>query len=324
MKATPGNRAGLILMTLGLLCTPGPAPAHEGEVHGTPAPSSGAMGGPVKLSATARANLDLLTVPVESRVLTLGPGAFGMVELRPGHSQVVAARISGRVVRVTRVVGDAVRAGEPLIELEARVVADPPPHVTLTSPRAGTLVRREVEPGQPVEPDQSLLTIADLSRVNFRADIYEVDLAQVAVGQRAVIRLEAYPDRAFDGTIVRLGQSADAATRTVPAWIELANPDGALRLNLRGRARIATGAGAPVLAVPTEAILGDAANRFVYLDDGVRFVPTPVEVGATDGAYTEIRSGLLPGDPIVTRGAYELQFVITPAAAPATKAKAKK
>lgn len=321
MKATPGTRAGLILMALAILSTPNRAIAHEGEVHGTPAPSAGAMGGPVKLSALARANLDLLTVPVASRVLSLGPSAFGMVELRPGHSQIVAARISGRVVRVTKVVGEAVRVGEPLVELEARVVADPPPHVSLSSPLAGVLIRRDVEPGQPVEPNESLLTIADLSRVNFRVDVYEVDLARVAVGAHAVVRLEAYPDRTFEGTIVRLGQSADAAARTLPAWIELDNADGALRLNLRGHARIATGEGTPVLAIPTEAILGDAANRFVYLDDGVRFVPTPVEVGASDGAFTEIKSGLLPGDPVVTRGAYELQFVITPTAPPAAKAK---
>lgn len=320
MKPCNVLRFGSALLVALLVAAP-PARAHEGEVHGTPAPTSGPMGGPVTLSPLARANLDLRTVAVESRVLTLGPVAFGMVEPRPGRSHIVATRISGRVMKVTHIAGDFVKAGEPLLEIESRVVADPPPRITLSSPISGTLTGRNVEPGQPVEPDQPLLVVNDLSRVNFRADIYEVDIARVAVGQRAVVRLEAYPDEAFDGTILRLGQAADAAARTVPAWIELDNASGLLRLNLRGRVRIATGTPAPVLAVPNEALLGDAAQRFVYLDDGVRFSPTAVQVGATDGAYTEIRSGLLPGDTVVTRGSYELQFVVAPAATPTAAGK---
>lgn len=294
--------------------------AHEGESHGTPPPEAGIPGGPVTLSPRARENLDLQTAPVVLRRLVTGPAAFGQIEALPGHSYVVASRVSGRVIRVFKSAGERVQKGEPLVEIESRVVAEPPPRMTLVSERTGTLIRRDVEPGQPVEPEQSLLTVTDLSRVRFRADVFEIDLHRIAPGMEAAVRLEAFPDRIFEGTVGHFGPAADASTRTVPLWIELDNPEGRLRLNLRGRVRLAARDTPAVLAVPNEALLGDPAHRFVYLDDGARFVPTAVTIGVTDGLWTEVKSGLLPGDPVVTRGAYELQFVVTaPAPAGARK-----
>ncbi len=288
------------------------ATAHEGEQHGEPPPKVGAIGGPVTLSEEGRSNLGLETVVVASRTILSGPTAFGAVEALPGRHQAVASRVAGRVTRVFKFAGDPVSRGDAVLEIESRAVADPPVLVTLTAPIGGVVTRNGVEPGSPVEADATLMEIADLSKVRFRMDVFEVDFGRVARGRTAFVSLEAYPDRGFEGVITRIGDVADPETRTIPVWADLDNADRALKLNLRGRARIAAGSEEPVIAVPTRALLGDPANRFVYLDAGNLFVPTPVVVGRNDGAWTEIRSGLIPGDAIVVTGNYELQFVVVP------------
>ena len=288
--------------------------AHEGEQHGTPAPGAGAgAGGPVKLTAEARKNLGLETAPVGTRELRLGPAGFGTVEPVPGRIYVVSARISGRTTRIFKVPGDRVRTGEQVIEVESRVVADPPIRITLPSRIAGTVTERNIEIGQPVEPDQSLMTIADLSRVLFRIDVFEVDFGSVSVGQEVDATFESYPERTFHGTIRRLGTVADPETRTIPVWAEIDNGDGNLRVNMRGSGRIVTRKTGPVIAIPKDAVLGDPAGRFVYLNTGPAFVPTPVTLGQEDGGWVEITRGLIPGDEIVVKGNYELQYVNAPA-----------
>jgi RND family efflux transporter MFP subunit len=151
--------------------------------------------------------------------------------------------------------------------------------------------------------------VADLSRVLFRIEVFEVDFGHLAVGQKVDIRFESWPDRPFTGTIRRLGSVADPETRTLPAWAEIENDERLLRVNMRGSARILTRETGPVIVVPREAVLGDASSRFVFLDTGPEFVPTPVAVGAEDGGWIEIRSGLIPGDQVVVKGNYELQYV---------------
>lgn len=291
--------------------------AHEGEPHGTPAPVSGTIGGPVTLTDEGRRNLGIEVAPVETRTLVSGPTGFGTVEPLPGRVYVVSARISGRVTKALKLPGDRVRAGEPVLEIESRVVADPPVRITLPSRIAGVVIERTVEVGQPVEPEQSLLTIADLSRVLFRVDVYEVDFGGIAPGLPVEIRLESYPGRVFRGNVARLGQVADPAARTIPVWVEIPNDDGHLRLNMRGSARIVTRETGPVTVVPRPALLGDAANRFVYRDNGDAFVPTPIVTGAEDESWIEVKSGLIPGDQVAVTGNYELQYVTStePAAA---------
>lgn len=288
-----------------------PAQAHEGEQHGTPAPGGGASGGPVRLTEEGRRNLQLEVQEVQLRSLSVGPTAFGVIEPRPGSIAVVSSRISGRATRVFKVPGDRVRAGEPVLEVESRVVADPPIRVTLSSPIGGVVIERATEPGQPIEPDQSLLTVADLSKVLFRLDVPETDFAGVAVGQAVDLRLEALPNRVFRGVVRRIAATASAETRSIPVWAEFENPDGSLLLELRGQGRIEISHAEGVIMVPRASILGDAANRIVFLESGVEFVPTPVIVGRSDGDWVEILHGLIPGDRVVTRGNYAMQFVVT-------------
>lgn len=141
-----------------------------------------------------------------------------------------------------------------------------------------------------------LFRIVDHTRVWVLADATERDLADVAEGQKATVRV-----RAFNGTVTRIYPHLNMETRTARLRIELPNPDGALRPSMYADVEIATGDGKPVVAVPDDAIIDTGERQVVLLDRGEgRFEPKAVKVGLRGRGYAEIREGVSAGDRVVT------------------------
>ncbi len=282
--------------------------AHEGEQHGTPAPTAGGFGGPVKLSEVAKKNLGLKTEMADLRTIETIVKCFGVVEAVPDKINFISVRSPGRVTKVLVNQGDTVKAGDLLAEVESRQIGDPPPTIPVKSTLAGIVTERHVFVGEPVEPDKVLFRIADLAKVRVKCHVYEADIGQVKLGQKARFYFEAYPGKTFEGEVDFLGGELEEETRSLPVWGRLDNPELLLRPNMRSDVRIVTGAAADALAVPVNAVLGDAGNYFVYVESGDVYEPKHVHVGKRDDRYVEIVEGLLPGDAVVTRGNYQLQF----------------
>jgi cobalt-zinc-cadmium efflux system membrane fusion protein len=146
-------------------------------------------------------------------------------------------------------------------------------------------------------------TISDLSSIWIVCDVYENDLASVKMGDTAQIRLNAYPDRMFTGRVSNIGPVLDPNIRTAKVRIEIANP-GIMRLGMFVRATFRGQTKEMHTIVPASAILHMHDRDFVY-------VPAPnnqfrrVEVVGGDlladnTSLQEIRSGLVPGQQVVT------------------------
>jgi hypothetical protein len=162
-----------------------------------------------------------------------------------------------------------------------------------------------------VSVEDSLIEILDLRAVHAVAAVPEHLASRVQIGQTARIRATGYPEKEFTSKVEHLGTEADAETSTIEAAFHVENPDAILRPGMRAEFSIATGRREGVMSVPREAVQGDGAQRFVYVADYElkhTFIKTPVVVGAQNDRRVEITSGLLPGDQVVTRGAYALVF----------------
>lgn len=181
----------------------------------------------------------------------------------------------------------------------------------ISSPFAGRVVARDVSLGEMVGPEDTLFTVADLSRVWIELSIFERDLARVRVGQSVAVRTSAYPDRAFQGRIVFVGSILDPVRRTVAARVEIPNADGALKPGMFANASIQVGAGGPtVVVVPQDAVQEVDGRKVVFVpgDRAGEFRPQPVDVGEPlEGGRVTIKSGITPGTRIVTRGAFALR-----------------
>lgn len=180
----------------------------------------------------------------------------------------------------------------------------------VTAPFAGVVVEKHATRGEMVGPSDKLFTLADLRRLWIELDIYERDLRRVSVGQPVTVTTSAYPDRTFDGRIVYMGDILDPARRTVRARVEVDNPGGVLKPGMFATASIRVAGGTTVVAVPRGAVQNVEGRQVVWVpgDEPGRFTARPVDVGQSlDGGRVEIISGLVPGELIVTEGAFTLK-----------------
>ena len=95
-------------------------------------------------------------------------------------------------------------------------------------------------------PARSLYQVTDLSAVWVMADVFEQDIGLVKTGAEASVKINAYPDKSFSGTITYIYPTLKAETRTVPVRIELANPGQLLKPAMFAQVEMQVGAKAPV------------------------------------------------------------------------------
>jgi multidrug efflux pump subunit AcrA (membrane-fusion protein) len=265
----------------------------------------------VILDETGVKNLRLETVMVGERDFESTVFAVGRVEEIPGNRWSVSSRISGRAIEVNAFIGDHVEKGELLVRVESRQPGDPPPTIELRAPIDGLVTQSHVLKGQPVEPNQDLLDIADRSEMWVIAHIPEQRAAGMSVGTRARITFPALGGEPIKAELARFGVRADRDAGAIEGVFAVPNPDGRLQPGMRAEFDIIVETRPNVLAVPEEAIQGDPASRVVYVKDFEipnAFVKAPVVTGEKGGGWVEIKQGLFPGDEVVTRGSYMLGF----------------
>ncbi|MGN6104881.1 MAG: efflux RND transporter periplasmic adaptor subunit [Kofleriaceae bacterium] len=179
---------------------------------------------------------------------------------------------------------------------------------TLTSPLAGTVVRRNATIGHMVSVEEPLFEVVDTSSMWAELDVPETQLANVASGQRVTITVENLPERTFAGAIDYVAPEIDATTRTAKARVALNNPDGVLRANMFARADIALANARPIVMAPSSAVQRAKGVALVF----VKLAPDQyearrVELGLTQGEMVEIVAGVKPGETIATRGSFLLK-----------------
>jgi cobalt-zinc-cadmium efflux system membrane fusion protein len=177
---------------------------------------------------------------------------------------------------------------------------------TITAPIGGTVVARKVGPGQYVKADsgEALYTIADLSTMWLKAQIFEQDIAQVRVGQEIEARVSAVPNKVFKARIDAINSASDQTTRRVVVRSEIPNTDGLLRAEMFAMFKINVDDGVPSPAVPTNAVIreGDVATVWVEAEPRL-FKRRVVDIGIQQDGLTQIRRGLDVGEQVVTHGA---------------------
>lgn len=143
-------------------------------------------------------------------------------------------------------------------------------------------------------------TISDLTYVWILCDVYENDLASVRVGEKADVRLNAYPDRTFTGTISNVSPIMDPNLRTAKVRIEVRNP-GIMRPGMFGTATFHGQKKEKLATVPTNAVLHLHDRDWVYVPaGGNNFRRVEVKAGAMlPGDVQEIRSGIAPGQQVI-------------------------
>ncbi len=178
----------------------------------------------------------------------------------------------------------------------------------VTTPQDGVLVDFKIAPGEVIAGEQELITVANIKRVWVMARVYEKDLGQVRLGQRAEISFLTFPDRKFRGRITQVNSSLDPQTRTAGVRVEVDNSQEDLKLQMFGTVRLLTGKVRSVPAIPIAALQrGDGSGQVFVQVSATEFQKREVQPGPQVGEWVEIVSGLKPGEKVVTQGAFMLK-----------------
>jgi cobalt-zinc-cadmium efflux system membrane fusion protein len=179
----------------------------------------------------------------------------------------------------------------------------------LTSPIAGTLVRRDLTIGAMVDRnDHEPLTVINLDRIWVLASVFEHDLAGLKVGDNADVIVDAYPGKVFTGRVAYIGDEVDRTTRAVLARIEVLNPGHLLKPGMFAHAAIDAGSSREVLVAPDSAIYEIDGQKVAFVPAGPNsFMVHRVKLGSADDGTVEVLSGLRKGDQVVSKGGLTLK-----------------
>lgn len=180
----------------------------------------------------------------------------------------------------------------------------------IRTPISGLVAVRYVQPGEKVSPDNKLLDIVNLQKMELEAAVPTSDIAQIVIGQPVSVRIEGLPE-SFDGKVVRINPATQAGSRSVLVYVQLANPKNVLRVGMFAEAQLVLRAKQGVLALPQSAVRKDSQGAFVYTIANDQLTRAPVTLGiegrSGEDYLIEIVSGLDFGTQVVRTDMGNLQ-----------------
>jgi membrane fusion protein, multidrug efflux system len=194
-----------------------------------------------------------------------------------------------------------------------RSVSDMEGYLRITAPFSGVVTERNVHPGALVGPTGGpgratpIVRIVESHRLRLVIPVPEAYTAGMTNGTSLTFTVAAYPGQTFNGTVSRISQSVDVATRTMAVEVDVNNADGRLAPGTFCQVKWPVRRTAPSLLVPNGSVASTTGRTFVIRVRSGRTEWVDVKMGLTSGPLVEVFGDLKPGDDIVARGTDELK-----------------
>lgn len=175
-------------------------------------------------------------------------------------------------------------------------------YTSIVAPYDGVVTRRTVDVGDLTTPGtggQPLFTVARDDVVRITVSVPEMYAIEVEPGDRALIHLQAIAGKDFEGKVTRTSWTLDAKNRTLRTEIDVPNPNGRLRPGLYANTTIVVEEHRDVMTIPTTAVVRENGKDFCAIVDDGKAVRRAIDVGLTEGARTEVVSGLKENEAVV-------------------------
>lgn len=195
-------------------------------------------------------------------------------------------------------------------EISMQNLQDAMNNYTITAPISGTIIEKDAKVGDAVKAGDTLCIVYDLSYLEMRINVDELQISSISVGQKVQITADAVPDKTYVGTVTRVSMkgTSNGGTTTYPVTIRIDDTDG-LRPGMNANAEIVVAEANNALVVPNAAVVRgsyvlvtkdspSAANADTAMEAPEGFVYVPVKTGVSDDDYTQIVSGIQEGDTI--------------------------
>lgn len=180
----------------------------------------------------------------------------------------------------------------------------------IRAPFAGYIAERNLDTGSYVSSataststmSRGIMSLHDINKVRVLIEVVERDIPLVRVGQKAELRAEAYPDQIFEGTVTRIVQALNRATRTMTVEIDLPNKDRRLKGGMFARVEVLVGTRPQALQIPIDAVSRLENAQYVYLVEEGKARRVNIAIGVRQGNYVEITRGLSGHEEVIVSG----------------------
>jgi membrane fusion protein (multidrug efflux system) len=212
---------------------------------------------------------------------------------------------------------DAVLAALRQAEADAAALRASLDKKSIRAPFDGRVGIRRVNLGQFVQRGTPLLPLQRLNQMYVDFSIPQRQLPLLAVGQEVRVRVDAFPDRAFEARLSAIDPAVDAASRNVAVQALLENPDEVLRAGMFARAEVVLPLGETSVVVPATAVAYAAYGNSVFVIEQIKdpkggpdFLGATqrfVRLGPARGDQIAILEGVRPGEQVATAGVFKLR-----------------
>jgi RND family efflux transporter MFP subunit len=180
----------------------------------------------------------------------------------------------------------------------------------IRAPFAGYIAERNLDPGAYVSGttaststmSRGILSIHDVETVRTLIEVVEKDVPLIKIGQRADVRAEAYPNEVFEGTVTRIVQALNRATRTMTVEVDLPNKDHRLKGGMFARVEVLVGKHPQAIQIPLDAVSRLEESQYVYVVKDGKAHQVPVELGARAENRVEVVTGLTGDEQVIVSG----------------------
>lgn len=211
--------------------------------------------------------------------------------------------IGGTVVQMNVSLGSPVKKGEVIGYIDPSEPGSYYAKSPITCPISGSILTAPAKPGQKVQASSVITKIGDIENLQISAKIPERYVAELAVGQKAEIKLEAYPDVSFSASVVRISPVVDSATRTKEIILNFDKKDSRINAGMFAKVKLFTSAYKGTFAIGQDSIVSNSDKNYLFVvNDDDTVSRREVTLGKNVDGYYQILSGIEFGETVVTEG----------------------
>lgn len=174
------------------------------------------------------------------------------------------------------------------------------------APIDGVVVLRNINKDDEVKQGQNTFLIEDLSQIEIQIGIPEGDMDGVEEGNKALVTLDLYPGREWEGVLTRYSRRSSDKNLTFTATILLDNSDGTILSGTTAKVNLLRNSYEGYVILPTDAVINDSGNNYVMIYNNGKVTKRDVELGVSSVDRCVILTGVKPGEKLVQEGLHLL------------------
>jgi len=218
----------------------------------------------------------------------------------------VYPKVSGKVIQKVKEENSSIEKGEAILYIDRDEVGLKFEKAPVESPLSGVVGKVFVDIGANVNPQIPVALVVNMDKVKINLEIPEKYIADITLGLKAKIKVDAYPEKEFLGEITKISPIVDLTTRAFPIEITVNNQEHLLKSGMFAKVILLLKEHKNVPVILKEAIIGKEPDTYVYVIENNFTHLKRITLGIKQGPYYEVKEGIKENDLVVILGQQRL------------------